>query len=55
MRIDDRLKPLIRTDAVARIVSEGMVGAKAVELTPGRPDAPASASSIESPRSGRST
>ncbi len=40
MRIDDRLKPLIRADAVARVVSEGMVGAKAVELTPGRPDAP---------------
>ena len=41
LRIDDRLRPLIRTDAVARIVSEGLVGAKVVELTPGRPDAPA--------------
>ncbi|MFI5457272.1 MAG: MlaD family protein [Isosphaerales bacterium] len=40
LRIDDRLRPLIRTDAVARIVSEGLVGAKVVELTPGRPDAP---------------
>jgi phospholipid/cholesterol/gamma-HCH transport system substrate-binding protein len=40
MRIDDRLKSLIRTDAVARVIAEGMVGAKAVELTPGRPDAP---------------
>src|SRR5262245_29137714 len=40
LRIDARLRPLIRTDAVARIVSEGLVGAKVVELTPGRPDAP---------------
>ena len=40
LRIDDRLRPLVRTDAVARIVSEGLVGAKVVELTPGRPDAP---------------
>jgi phospholipid/cholesterol/gamma-HCH transport system substrate-binding protein len=40
MRIDERLRPLVRTDAVARIISEGLVGAKAVELTPGRPDAP---------------
>jgi phospholipid/cholesterol/gamma-HCH transport system substrate-binding protein len=40
MRIDERLRPLIRTDAVARIVSEGLVGAKVVELSPGRSDAP---------------
>ena len=40
LRIDDRLRGLIRTDAVARIVAEGMVGAKVVELTPGRSDAP---------------
>lgn len=40
LRIDERLRPLIRTDAVARVLSEGMVGAKAVELVPGRPDAP---------------
>ena len=39
LRIDARLRPLIRTDAVARIVSEGLVGAKAVEISPGRPDA----------------
>src|SRR6185312_16188410 len=39
MRIDERLRPLVRSDAVARIISEGLVGAKAVELTPGRPDA----------------
>ena len=40
LRIDERLRTLIRKDTVARIVSEGLVGAKAVELTPGRPDAP---------------
>ena len=39
LRIDERLRPLIRSDAVARIISEGLVGAKIVELTPGRPDA----------------
>lgn len=40
MRIDERLRRLIRTDAVAHVVSEGLVGAKVVELVPGRPDAP---------------
>ena len=39
LRIDERLRPLVRGDTVARIVSEGLVGAKVVELTPGRPDA----------------
>jgi phospholipid/cholesterol/gamma-HCH transport system substrate-binding protein len=41
LRIDERLRRLVRTDAVARIASEGLVGAKAVEVTPGRADAPA--------------
>src|SRR5262249_23110018 len=40
LRIDERLHRLVRSDTVARIVSEGLVGAKVVELTPGRPDAP---------------
>ncbi len=40
LRIDERLRPLVRDDTVARIVSEGLVGAKVVELTPGRPDSP---------------
>jgi phospholipid/cholesterol/gamma-HCH transport system substrate-binding protein len=40
LRIDERLRPLVRSDAVARIISEGLVGAKVVELVPGRPDAP---------------
>ena len=35
LRIDERLRHLVRKDTVARIVSEGLVGAKAVELTPG--------------------
>ena len=32
LRIDERLRHLVRTDAVARIISEGLVGAKVVEL-----------------------
>lgn len=40
LRIDERLRPLVRTDTVAQIVSEGMVGGKLVELTPGRADSP---------------
>ena len=39
LRVDERLRGLLRCDAVARIVSEGMVGAKVVELVPGKPDA----------------
>ncbi len=35
LRLDQRLHGLVRTDAVARIVSEGLVGAKVIELTPG--------------------
>jgi phospholipid/cholesterol/gamma-HCH transport system substrate-binding protein len=40
MRLDERLRPLVRRNAVARIVSEGLVGAKVVELAPGTPEAP---------------
>lgn len=40
-RVDGTLKRLVRADAVARIVTEGVVGAKVVEIVPGRPDAPA--------------
>jgi phospholipid/cholesterol/gamma-HCH transport system substrate-binding protein len=40
LRIDERLRGLVRADAVARIVSEGLVGAKLVELTPGKADSP---------------
>ncbi len=40
MRLDDRLRHLVRSDAIARILAEGMVGARVVEITPGRPDTP---------------
>src|SRR5215212_4459478 len=40
-RLDERLRPLVRADARARIVSEGVVGSKVVEIVPGRADAPA--------------
>jgi phospholipid/cholesterol/gamma-HCH transport system substrate-binding protein len=40
LRIDERLKPLVRSDALARIGTQGVVGAKVLEITPGRPDAP---------------
>ncbi|QEH34694.1 OmpA family protein [Aquisphaera giovannonii] len=39
LRLDERLHGLVREDAVARILSEGMVGARVVEITPGKPDA----------------
>jgi phospholipid/cholesterol/gamma-HCH transport system substrate-binding protein len=39
-RLDERLHHLVRSDAVARILSEGMVGARVVEITPGRPETP---------------
>lgn len=39
-RVDERLRGLVRSDAAARIVTEGVVGAKVVEIIPGRPDAP---------------
>ena len=38
-RVDEKLRRLVRCDAVARIVSEGVVGAKIVEIVPGLPDA----------------
>jgi phospholipid/cholesterol/gamma-HCH transport system substrate-binding protein len=40
LRLDERLRPLVRSDAVARIGTQGIVGAKVLEITPGRPDAP---------------
>lgn len=40
LRVDARLRPLIRTDAEARIATRGVVGARVLELTPGSPDAP---------------
>lgn len=40
MRIDERLRALVRSDATARIGTQGIVGAKVLEIVPGRPDAP---------------
>ena len=39
LRVDDRLRSLVRSDAVATIASEGVVGGKIVEIVPGEPDA----------------
>jgi phospholipid/cholesterol/gamma-HCH transport system substrate-binding protein len=40
LRLDARLRPLVRADATVRIAAQGVVGAKVVEIAPGRPDAP---------------
>jgi phospholipid/cholesterol/gamma-HCH transport system substrate-binding protein len=40
LRLDKELHSLIRSDAVARISTLGVVGAKVVDITPGKPDAP---------------
>jgi phospholipid/cholesterol/gamma-HCH transport system substrate-binding protein len=40
LRLDARLRPLVRADATARIAAQGVVGAKVVEVVPGEPDAP---------------
>ena len=39
-RVDERLHPLVRSDARARIVPTSLVGPKVVEIVPGQPDAP---------------
>jgi phospholipid/cholesterol/gamma-HCH transport system substrate-binding protein len=39
LRIDEGLRPLVRRDAVARVVTEGVVGGRLIEIVPGRPDA----------------
>jgi phospholipid/cholesterol/gamma-HCH transport system substrate-binding protein len=39
LRLDDRLRGLVRSDAVVRITTQGVVGSKLVEVVPGRPDA----------------
>ncbi len=41
LRIDARLRHLVRTDATAKIAAQGVVGAKVIEVVPGRPEAPA--------------
>jgi outer membrane protein OmpA-like peptidoglycan-associated protein len=39
LRLDGKLRPLVRADASAQIVPEGMVGGKVVEIHPGSDDA----------------
>jgi phospholipid/cholesterol/gamma-HCH transport system substrate-binding protein len=39
-RLDERLHPLVRTDATARIVPQSLVGSKVVEIFPGKVDTP---------------
>lgn len=41
LRIDERLRSLVRSDARARIAAQGIVGAKVVEIEPGAADAAA--------------
>src|SRR5437867_302943 len=43
MRIAGKHRDLVRADAVAQIVAEGMVGGKVVEIHPGSDSAPAAA------------
>jgi phospholipid/cholesterol/gamma-HCH transport system substrate-binding protein len=40
LKVDEQLHPLVRADATVRIVSQGVLGAKLVELVPGLADAP---------------
>ncbi len=39
LRIDARLHRLVRVDTTARIIAEGMIGARVVDLKPGEADA----------------
>lgn len=39
LRLDGRLRQLVRADATARIVSEGLIGGKVIEIQPGSPTA----------------
>jgi phospholipid/cholesterol/gamma-HCH transport system substrate-binding protein len=39
-RIDESLRNLVRSDAKAQITAQGVVGAKVIEIRPGKPDAP---------------
>jgi phospholipid/cholesterol/gamma-HCH transport system substrate-binding protein len=39
LRMDERLHSLVRIDSTARIVPQGLVGTKVIEIVPGKPDA----------------
>src|SRR5262245_25004345 len=36
LKIDERLRGLVRSDATARVVAQGVIGAKVVEILPGK-------------------
>jgi len=55
MRLDQRLRHLVRLDSIARILAEGMVGARVVEITPGRRTRPWSPREVRLNRSRRSS
>ena len=38
LRIDEKLHPLVRIDATAKIVPQSLMGAKIVEIVPGKPE-----------------
>jgi phospholipid/cholesterol/gamma-HCH transport system substrate-binding protein len=40
LRIDGKMRSLLRANAIVQIVSEGLVGGKAIEIEPGSADAP---------------
>ncbi len=40
LKIDARMRDLVRSDATAQVMTQGVVGARVVEITPGGPDAP---------------
>jgi phospholipid/cholesterol/gamma-HCH transport system substrate-binding protein len=40
MRLDGKMRPLIRSDATVQIVGDGMIGGKVVEINPGTEKAP---------------
>jgi len=40
LKVDERLRGLVRADATARIAAQGVIGSKVVEIVPGQPGAP---------------
>ncbi len=40
LRIHERFQPLVRTDAVAELVLQGVLGQRSIEIQPGSPSAP---------------
>lgn len=40
LKVDERLRSLVRSDATARVAAQGVIGAKVVEILPGKDGAP---------------